>query len=295
MLRSLVSHLSPEIEAQEIRSPLTDASWSVAAGPPPGATEGFILVAGSGAVMQGDEDPVAVAAPCIVWLPPGDPVEMRVSAGTRGMRLRISAVALARALGISETSSDLARVLNRPIFGLPVAPDVARRLLHTANELARELEDDKVASRQACLALLQVISIQLFRLVEPEPDRTVASPQAIVQNFMALVELHIRHHWRHADYARALGVSPDRLMTAVQRATGATPTEIVHHRLIENARQLLSGSSLQVAEVAQALGFRDPAYFNRFFVRHCGLPPGRFRSRAALERKASATSYAAWP
>lgn len=295
MLQPLPSRLSPEIEAQEIRSPLTDVSWTVTGGPSPGATEGFILVAGSGTVVQGDDNPVALAAPCIVWLPPGDPASVRVSGGTRGMRLRISGVALARALGVAETSSDLARALSRPILGLPVRSDAARRLLQTANEIARELADDMVANRQACLALLQVLSIQLFRLVEPEPDRTVASPQAIVQNFMALVELHVRHHWRQADYARALGISPDRLMTAVQRATGATPTEIVHHRLIENARQLLSSSTLQVAEVAVALGFRDPAYFNRFFARHCGTPPGRFRARAASERHTAGSSYAAWP
>lgn len=284
-----------EIEAQEIRSPLTDVSWHVGAAPGLGATTAFLLSAGSGTVQNADEEPAAIAAPCIVWLPPGPAVEVRLGAGARGVRLRISSGALARVLPLTGAQPDRQLVLARPMIGLPADADLLRRLAHSVTEIGRELADARPASREACLAHLQVVAIHLLRLVAPEPVEAVASPQVLVQNFLHLVELNVRRHWRLGDYARELGVSADRLVTAIERATGATPSEIAHRRLIEDARQLLGGSPLQVAEVALALGFRDPAYFNRFFSRHVGMPPGRYRAQAASDRRAPGGSYAAWP
>jgi AraC family transcriptional activator of pobA len=46
--------------------------------------------------------------------------------------------------------------------------------------------------------------------------------------------------------------------------------------ILEAKRSLLYGN-LSVADVGYALGFADPAYFNRFFTRHAGLSPGAFR------------------
>jgi AraC-like DNA-binding protein len=34
---------------------------------------------------------------------------------------------------------------------------------------------------------------------------------------------------------------------------------------------------MTVSEIGAALGYGDPAYFNRFFSRGVGLSPGRFR------------------
>ena len=72
---------------------------------------------------------------------------------------------------------------------------------------------------------------------------------------------------------------------------GRSPLALAHARLMSEAEQLLNGTGLQVAD---RLGFRDPAYFSRFFQRHAGMPPGRYR--AALAAAGSgARSFAAWP
>jgi AraC-like DNA-binding protein len=34
-----------------------------------------------------------------------------------------------------------------------------------------------------------------------------------------------------------------------------------------------------VSAIAAELGFKDPAYFSRFFRRHCGVSPNEFRGR----------------
>jgi len=43
------------------------------------------------------------------------------------------------------------------------------------------------------------------------------------------------------------------------------------------ARRRLTYVAMPVAQIAPELGFCDPAYFSRFFRRHAGVPPDRFR------------------
>ena len=35
---------------------------------------------------------------------------------------------------------------------------------------------------------------------------------------------------------------------------------------------------MTVAEAGYALGFRDPAYFSRFFTQRAGMPPRQFKA-----------------
>jgi AraC family transcriptional activator of pobA len=52
--------------------------------------------------------------------------------------------------------------------------------------------------------------------------------------------------------------------------------------LLEAKRSLIY-TSMTVAQVADALGFADPAYFSRFFKRLSGLSPSDFRDQGLLQ------------
>ena len=81
----------------------------------------------------------------------------------------------------------------------------------------------------------------------------------------------------------------------LRRATGEAPLALIHRKMIAEAKILLVSSSQQVAEVAFTLGFNDPAYFNRFFQRHVGTTPARFRREKRRPEQSEEESYAAWP
>lgn len=53
--------------------------------------------------------------------------------------------------------------------------------------------------------------------------------------------------------------------------------EVVHERLLQEARRMLRFSGMPVGEISYQLGFADPAYFSRFFTRRAGVPPSQFR------------------
>lgn len=66
---------------------------------------------------------------------------------------------------------------------------------------------------------------------------------------------------------------------------GRSALEVVHDRLLLEAKRDLIYTSMTVKEVSNALCFSDPAYFTRFFARNAGLSPTAFRDarRAARE------------
>ena len=98
-------------------------------------------------------------------------------------------------------------------------------------------------------------------------------------------------------FTRASSASPAlrTCTTACAGSLGATPLSLIHDRLMEEACRRLEQTQLSVEQIGYSLGFRDPAYFNRFFKRQAGLAPGAYR-KAARGRAATRTpSFAAWP
>lgn len=99
----------------------------------------------------------------------------------------------------------------------------------------------------------------------------------VMREFCLAMERHVRDHLSVADYARLLGVTPDHLTAVALQAKGRPAGELVRARLLLEAKRLLVDTSLNVSEVAYGLGFKDPAYFSRFFRRLTGVAPGEFR------------------
>jgi AraC-like DNA-binding protein len=47
---------------------------------------------------------------------------------------------------------------------------------------------------------------------------------------------------------------------------------------MQKAKELLTGSSLQIKEIANACGFENEYYFSNFFKKHIKMSPSDFRN-----------------
>lgn len=96
---------------------------------------------------------------------------------------------------------------------------------------------------------------------------------------------HVRDHLTErislATVAGAVDLSPTYLAHLVKKETGKTFTDLLTERRMDRARELLAHTTLKIADVAQAVGFEDEAYFARRFRQRYGLPPGRYRAQAS--------------
>jgi len=80
------------------------------------------------------------------------------------------------------------------------------------------------------------------------------------------------------DYANNLHVHVNYLNRAVKEVTGRSTTTHITERIISEARALLQHTDWNIADIAIALGFEYPTYFNNYFKRMTGSTPTAIRS-----------------
>jgi AraC family transcriptional activator of pobA len=125
-------------------------------------------------------------------------------------------------------------------------------------------------------AQLRVLVIHLSRLYTEQFGTTAIG--GLLREFQSLVERHFREEHEVAGYAAQLHISPGHLNERVKEQSGKTAIHHIHARIVLEAKRQLLHSDLSVKELADELGFEDPAYFNRWFKRLTGETPLQYRS-----------------
>jgi transcriptional regulator GlxA family with amidase domain len=85
---------------------------------------------------------------------------------------------------------------------------------------------------------------------------------------------------RVAEVAGHFGWSVRRFQTLFAEAFGDTPHRYQTRLRLDRALQLLTQSTLPLAEIALASGYPDQTTFTRSFTRRFGQPPGAWRAVA---------------
>lgn len=117
-------------------------------------------------------------------------------------------------------------------------------------------------------------------------DNNTGSKRAseITQRYLELIDRHIEdvvsgrtaELMQLSEIADQLAVSHKHLTDTVQKTTGHHPCHFYDERIIDKAKQLLTGSDTSVADIALTLTY-DPSNFSKFFKKWTGRTPGDFR------------------
>ena len=78
--------------------------------------------------------------------------------------------------------------------------------------------------------------------------------------------------------AEQVHLSASYLGDLLKKETGKSAQDHIHFHLIEEAKNILIGTDKSVGEVAYALGFEYPQYFNKLFKQKTGKTPVEFRN-----------------
>lgn len=241
-----------------------------------------LLVMAGGGEVQIDDQRRVIAPPCLVVVPAGHVHAFRfrpevdgpvVTAAQRPLESLLAAMA-----------PDLLPALREPTV-LPVDPQgrPAAALGPLFDAIEREARTTAPGQAAALQALLVAVLVQVARLRAITPDGRLdpRSRKAVqIERFRALLDAHLREHWPVARYALALGLSASQLGRLCREVLGCAPLEVIHARLLHEARRELVHAPLAVKQIAALLGFEDEAYFGRFFRRLSGQSPTAFRAAA---------------
>ena len=99
----------------------------------------------------------------------------------------------------------------------------------------------------------------------------------LLGGYIKLVEQHFREHLTVETFAHRLNISGVHLNNLCRQLAGKTALQILHERLMLEAKRNLTYTTVSVSQLSDALGFSDPTYFSRFFRRLAGVSPNAFR------------------
>ena len=277
-----VRHFKPDDwlhwEPIAVRSELH--GWTIPAHRHEGLHQFQFLERGQAAALL-DEVPHTLQAPALLMIAPGCVHAFAYQPGSAGQQVTVPSVRLERALAAAPSLA--AQLPNTCVLqGAAVQAD-APRVAALCAALAAEFDDSAPGRSEALQAHLVLLATWLLRRASPlaADEGRRALRDTLVQRYRALVELHLRRHQPLGFYARQLKVTPDHLSRSCRAVTGLSALELLHERLLLEARRLLAHTDAPVVEVARELGFADPAYFSRFFARQSGLAPQACRAALA--------------
>ncbi len=130
-------------------------------------------------------------------------------------------------------------------------------------------------------AYLKTMIILLARLLCRTEELNIRGSRnrAVFDRFRYLLEHHLAEHWSVKRYAVKLGVTVGKLNRICSDFSQRPPSEIIQRRMMVESRRLLTYTGMSINEVCYQLGFKDPAYYSRFFNRNQGMSPSQFREQ----------------
>jgi len=238
----------------------------------------ILMISKGGGAIEVEGVSWEVSPPALVIIPALTIHAIRFRPGTDGYVITVAPPFLQSAL---DDAADLVDGFRVPVRFLPQQIGRDIDLVGLFASLEHEFVWSAPGRRTAIKAYLQLLAVTVRRLLEQERVRPVTSAREAetVMRFRELVEKHYRDHPSLDVYARKLGVTAARLNACCRMTTGKSSLALINDRLLTEAKRNLLYSDMTVNEIGAALGYADPAYFNRFFSRNVGLSPGRFRER----------------
>lgn len=161
---------------------------------------------------------------------------------------------------------------------ITVSDDTARELTLCFEEILKEgMKKDAFGDD-----LVRTLLLQIFIKAERATGHKIeAAPGSynltIFRNFQKLIAEHYRTLKLPKDYAELLYITPNHLNALCKDIIGLSAGELIREQVILEAKRLLINMNLSVADIANELNFSDHSYFIKFFKKHEGVTPEKFR------------------
>ena len=178
-----------------------------------------------------------------------------------------------------------------PVIGVPAQLiDVIRELFARFNE---EFNRQQPGADIILSSYLKILTTHARRIKDSYLSKEVYinKPQYnLFRQFKIAVEQHYKIKHSVGDYANLLKTQARTLNMVARKYGSGSALEIIHGRIILEAKRRLDHDIKSIKELCYELGFEDPAYFTRFFKNNVGTAPQHFKISKTQVLSSSITS-----
>ena len=139
--------------------------------------------------------------------------------------------------------------------------------------LSKYLIENDINSNHICSHLLQgIISIIVGQTSLKDIPEKVSSKN-LLTNFYLLLETHFTDNVGVQFFIDKLGCSEKKLSEITKKHTGLSPLQVIHNRILLEAKRIMLFEELTHKEISYQLGFDSPASFSSFIKTKTGFSP----------------------
>ena len=144
--------------------------------------------------------------------------------------------------------------------------------------LSSEYREGLLGSDRILPELVAVVLSYIARLNAGRAGPSASPAVALAIALRQLVDDTFRDAWSVDQYVSQLGTTIHLLDKAAREVLGKSIKDIVLDRRLVEAKRLLKFTIRPVEDIAFSIGFKDPAYFSRFFRLKVGQSPTIWRA-----------------
>lgn len=128
-----------------------------------------------------------------------------------------------------------------------------------------------------------MIKLILLNLMDMSKSRILNKQEATESNtflaFTTLVDNQFKAYRLVSEYAEQLGIPSKRLNALAKKFHGQTALQLIHDRILLEAKRMLAFSGLSHKEIAFELKFDSPSAFNKFIHSKTNYSPSDLQTR----------------
>ncbi len=239
------------------------------------------LVIGNGKMIYSDKE-VVIDRPALVFTSPSVPSSWETGLGPQSGWFCLFTHAFI------ESHEHKSALQDFPLFKVGgshiIFPGEAQLafLTETLSRMMEEMDSDYAGKYDLLRNYLCIIMHEALKITPVNTIETNTSAAArITAQFLELLERQFPIDSPEQflklktanEFAQSLAVHTNHLNRSVKEVTGKTTTQHISERVLKEAHALLKYTDWSIAQVANGLGFEEPAYFTNFFKKYTGSSP----------------------
>ena len=180
---------------------------------------------------------------------------------------------------------DFRMKLNHSYGGSILAEEDVKRLCKDISNLIDALNDKKHHfAEELCYSYFYILITDMANMMWerygkgiPAKHPDMRRSESIIKEFVALLQKNIETHTDVGFYAEQLCISKQYLSLIVKEKTMVPIGTVISSLRAEIAAGLLRDPDLSIQQIAIRLSFSDQSSFGKFFKKHTGMSPLKYR------------------